>query len=1065
MTARFRSLLLLALLVGASVALGRLYWSAPFHLEISMQSDRGGTAQLYQDLGRGLNEADSTRLPLKTGGRYVAYRFPLPAGKIDNLRFDPTDRGGGLQRIRWTRIVDRAGSTVREFPLSGYVAAQEVDKLEATPAGLEIGTPPDTYDAVLALQYTDELTLKPTWRAAGVQFLKWFVPASALVFLLGVGTGPLLAAVRWVAGADFTRRPVGWAREHPRSAICLIAALATLGSCYPVVFFGKSFVSPNNHSGTLLLYGRMPTLPGYNDPTTDDEKGADLGAIQWYSVPTAVVEREAVFQRGELPLWNRYNSTGLPLLGQGQSMFGDPLHGLVLLMGATSGWWDFKFVVAKAFFAGCIGIAVWLASRHLGAALLLAASAPFIGFFSYRYAHPAFFSFCYAPAVLVCWLRLISADTRREVATTLLLLMGANWLLMCSGTVKEAYMQILGMNAAGVLALLLTRSRWQTKLGKLGGAMVSGVLFIGVSAPLWWSFLRALAGARTAYDGGGVYQLQPGLLAGLFDDIFYRQFNAGEDHLDPSANFLVLLGVAWFAARRFSGGRSHGPEIALALAAAGVAALVFGVIPPEWILHLPFIRQIIHVDNTFSCVLLVLLLVLAGCGARDFFVDARAGDGFRRSYVLALFVVVALLGAYLGTAQAAQRSTRTFLHISEQVPFSAFFDGYALTLLLAAALLPWLGKRLISGRAYAPLTTFGLALALGLLHWRQGMHLGTPFDPYVMNPHERVNLLATSPALEFVRGRQGEPARVTGLGTTLFPGYNSSVRLESVDGPDALFDPAYRDLMEAAGFPLDYGIWRFQIDAKTIEAEMPFLNLLNVRAYLGDPQADAASVPPAVLTPVGSFDLKVYESAGTWPRAFFVDQIESYDGEAAQFAEMVRYGDGTPFAAMKGADLATRPDLAPLASHAVGVARQVVPATNYRLTSNATELEIVAPSAGVAVLTELFVDGDVQVLVNGRRGDCLRVNHAFRGVHLPAAGTYRLRFRYWPRHFNVALWASALSLVATGGLWWWQTRRRVPSRAASMATETALPAPPRTRDRHPVPDAASEGALIRKQIP
>ena len=33
---------------------------------------------------------------------------------------------------------------------------------------------------------------------------------------------------------------------------------------------------------------------------------------------------------GELPFWNRYNAAGVDLLAQGQSMFGDPLHLLVL---------------------------------------------------------------------------------------------------------------------------------------------------------------------------------------------------------------------------------------------------------------------------------------------------------------------------------------------------------------------------------------------------------------------------------------------------------------------------------------------------------------------------------------------------------------------------------------------------------------------------------------------------------------------------------------------------------------------------------------------------------------
>ena len=72
-----------------------------------------------------------------------------------------------------------------------------------------------------------------------------------------------------------------WSISHPKQAVLVVAALFVILSCYPVVFFGKSFVSPNNHSHAYLLYGKMPTVPGYKDVATDDEKGSDLGAAMW----------------------------------------------------------------------------------------------------------------------------------------------------------------------------------------------------------------------------------------------------------------------------------------------------------------------------------------------------------------------------------------------------------------------------------------------------------------------------------------------------------------------------------------------------------------------------------------------------------------------------------------------------------------------------------------------------------------------------------------------------------------------------------------------------------------
>jgi len=43
-----------------------------------------------------------------------------------------------------------------------------------------------------------------------------------------------------------------------------------------------------------------------------------------------------------------------------------------------------------------------------------------------------------------------------------------------------------------------------------------------LSAPLWLVFLDALSKAWTPYDKPQIYQMQPGLAIGLFDDIFHN---------------------------------------------------------------------------------------------------------------------------------------------------------------------------------------------------------------------------------------------------------------------------------------------------------------------------------------------------------------------------------------------------------------------------------------------------------------------------------------------------------------------------------------------------------------
>ena len=241
------------------------------------------------------------------------------------------------------------------------------------------------------------------------------------------------------------------------------------------------------------------------------------------------------------------------------------------------------------------------------------------------------------------------------------------------------------MNLCGALTLLFSREV-TNKAAKLSQAIGVLLLFVLIATPVWLIFLQTLRSSWTVYDTGGVFQLQPGLLIGLFDDIFYRQFNAEELHLDPSANFLVLAAVLWFcfAARGVDSRRSSwGISIMAVLA----LAFVFGVVPPWLILRIPFLDRIYHIDNTFSCIAIVCLLLLAGFGIKAFWNSCLSPD-FSRTYLRVLVAFAILLALYLGTTEAAQRSTKAFLQVGDHISKSTFFWGYSLLLVGAFALLP-----------------------------------------------------------------------------------------------------------------------------------------------------------------------------------------------------------------------------------------------------------------------------------------------------------------------------------------------------------------------------------------
>jgi hypothetical protein len=426
------------------------------------------------------------------------------------------------------------------------------------------------------------------------------------------------------------------------------------------------------------------------------------------------------------------------------------------------------------------------------------------------------------------------------------------------------------------------------------------------------------------------------------------------------------------------------------------------------IVRLPFLRNILHIDNTFSCIAIVCLLLVAGFGIKTFWNDCQATD-FKRTYLRVIILLTGLLALYLGTAEAAQRSTITLLHIGEHIPRSNFFWSYSLSLMIAVAVTPWLARwAVVTNRARAS-QVFFLALLFVLFHWRHGMHLATPFDAYVMNPQRRVNLFAdSSAALRLLKTRTVEPSRSVGLDWAFFPGYGGAVNIEQIDGPDPLINKHYRALMDASAVKLLFGSWRIWVVDDQLALEPLLFNMLNVRYYLGYMSQNVKLATS--LKKLASLDLDVYESQHVWPRAFFTDRLMAYEHEA-EFIELLKKGDGAPFAAVLKEELGKRKEVTEFAGNSASPAsRQVMPARDYVLTNNTTSFKITAPGPGVVVLTEAFVSGDFQLRLNGKPADYFRVNSAFKGLFVPEAGEYTVSYTYWPRFFTLSL------LVAGGGV-------------------------------------------------
>ncbi len=989
-----------------------------FTLEVRLTSTANGILRAYYDDGAGLREELSGHAALTAGTTPSTVRLPLPPGAYTSMRFDPIE-GAGTVVVHSLRVTSLTGRQLGEIALQGFRPVQQIASLRLLNGALEIVAPPGSNDPQLLLTFPSPLLVRAHWtdylRGAARYVGPIFLGLAAVLLLLH--TAPRLRA----ALAGIARRLAA----TPGRAVCVVAALSMLASTYPVAFLGKSLVSPN--LGTILLYDNYPTLPGYTSAEVTDVKLADVGAVMWQHVPFSMIQRRALAQ-GELPLWNRYNAGGVPLLAQGQSMFGDPLHLLVIAANGAAWSWDFKYLLAKWLFATGLGLTVLALGRanrpgeprlgadappYLWAALLVAAAAPFIGFFLYRVNHPAVFSVCYAPWPLYCLVRLAGTDTRRGLALWCAGLVVANLALMNSGTVKEAYMLLVCVNFSGACVLLATEAPWRERLAKLAAVAWAGFLFVLLTAPIWATFLQTLKNAYTGYNAVSAYQIQPSLLLGLFDEIFYRPLMQQFRVFSPSLNFLLLLGFLFFLATL----RTHfsrRPIMALAASSLLPLSLAFGLISPQWIVTLPFLGNIAHLDNTFSCVLLVLWSVLAGVGFASAAERLGTHEG-RHDALVAGLLLFALVFAWIGFRQASHRpifGPIFSVHLPGQVlAIHPFIWDYLVSLLLAAVVLVVAVHGALARRACGPGRALLIAACLTALLWRHGLHgSAVGYEGFTLRPTTRVDFHAKSGAMEFARAAQArEPGRGFGFYGHVFPGWTGVYGVETVHGPDALVNPYMRELANVSGVERMWD-WRLYAESHEIATIQPFFDALNVRTYF-----DLKTRHPALaasLRLVHESDLDVYESPTAWPRAFFTDRIDAYDQPAELVAKM-RAATGRPFAAAQRSDAVAQAALAAIPGDVA--TRTVTPATAYRLTENTTTFTVRASSAGVIVLNEVFWPGDFRAEVNGAKSPVLRLNHAFRGVVVPAAGEYRVHVYYRAKNFPRHLALSGLGLLLGAG--------------------------------------------------
>ncbi|MGE3887551.1 MAG: hypothetical protein AB7H81_14045 [Vicinamibacterales bacterium] len=935
----------------------------PGALEIDLTASANGTLQVFYDRGAGISEAESVTAPIAATPAPHTYRLPLPFGRYRLLRVDP-NTGPGRYGFEGLRLVDGRGETVATLTADAIQSTVQATVAPTTGGGFTVTTPPDATDPQVVLAPGAPLLLLPA--RANLAALA----AASLAIALAV---IVLAAFadRLTVLAAATSRAAAWAGQRPWQAVVCAGMLGAVAATYPL-FLGRSLVSPAN-GPAWLLYDQPPFAYGARDIEVENARGTDVGAMMWAILPYSATQRDAL-AAGEFPLWNRYNLAGLPLWGQGQTFILDPFHLLSLAVPDPSLAMDARFVVARAVFAVGSAIAVLAVTGSLAAGAFVGLMAPFVAHFTMRFNHPAYFSLVYAPWILAAYAGLALSPNPARRWRWAAALAVATGLQIVGTTPKEGIMALAGAHVAGLAGLLLAREPFARRLGRVDAALLGTIAGLLLSAPHWLVFLVTLGQTATLYDRPAVQ------FADRVDLVSYVLGGAAPGTPQTGAHPLVVM--AGLSALLFPGRLASSRVGVGALAGTVVlAGLAFGLVPASWLEPLPLVGNIHHVDNTFLAATIAPLLVVGGVGLASLTAAVRDGAVVRPS--------IAVAGATLALA--------------------ALIPGVGVDLASLLALLTVVGAAatlcvILTSSGPAPSTAAAAVVSLFAAVFAGGLQLETGVaaaDALLIQPKHRAELAEPSPALQVMQARAREPFRVAPIESVLFPGTQAYWGLEGIGGPDALRLEALEDLSDAAGIERTTWMWRTMLRPHSIDAARGFLDVLNVRFLV----ARADQVPAGAGTlPLTSPDLvRVIERPSAWPRAFMVDGVERH-ASVGDLARRLSSSSG-PFASVDAAD--------EVAVSAVAHLRAPVPtvtvARDYLLTPNTTTFRIEAAGPGLAVLSEAFMAEDFRATLNGTAVPYLRVNHAFKAVVIPAAGSWTVRFEYRPR-----LWTWSWLLAGAG---------------------------------------------------
>ena len=777
--------------------------------------------------------------------------------------------------------------------------------------------------------------------------------------------------------------------------------------------------------------------------------------VQYYFYPYHALAA-ALVGKGELPLWNPYAFSGIPLLGDGQTaIFYPPNWLFFLLPGSAALNYDVLLQFSIA------GIGLFLFARSLGLwrlpAFLGAVAYMFCGFLTARVVHLSILSgAALIPLLFLCIERALHTRTRR-------------WFAAAAGAVAlqalAGHPQVPVYSALAIAIYMLVRASerwWSTRDWRFLGSMIirlAGIYLLGfglaaIQLAPWAelaSFSPRAAGASFDFVFGssmagsnwllfvfpylygsiepGFYGVQP---IGIATAVKLWEHSAYIGILPLALAAYALLGLGTLPGTRNTERRTTDartiivhrssltarPTRWFSLCAFALLLIVGLIIAAGK--HTPFAGLIYHTpvlgklrDVERALVLVAFALTMLAAFGMQRLIDADTSrDRVARPSLLLLAVTIVLLPVcVLWLAQ--QQSFQQAMHLLPQelanlqlrrpnasVPLAFAF--------LSAALLLWWSQR----RAGA----ISQALAIGLVLVDLGGYAAAfnpTTDPQIFRRQPDVLTAFRSESTPFrkVTILPGNDLDNRTAQETLAVSWGMVYGVEDINGFNSLQPRRYTDYLFGPQVEdVSYGLLS---GARLLRPQSPILSALNVK-YVLVPSNLSPSIGSPFRQVFANAQVRIYENPQAYPRAYFADTVRGETDPQALLRAVTADGfDGRQLALVESAQ-------PPALGTAIGVTNADT-VTITHSSANQIALSTSAAQQRFLVLSEMYFPG-WYATVDGVETPIYRTNYLFRGIVVPA-GRHTVLFAYRPMSALVGVGISLAALAISGFLLRWPKRR------------------------------------------